>query len=292
MGIAMAATELILVTGASGNVGRHVVRRLLEEGRAVRVLTRDPARTAFPDGVEVVAGDLADPDSVRPALAGAGAVFLLWPTLAADHAADRTVPLLAEGGRRVVYLSARGVPDTGAGEAAEGIMGSHQMIERLLRESGADWTFVRPGGFAANVAPWFAELRDTGEVAMAHPGLSRALIHEADIAEVAVRALVEDGHGGAVYEITGPEALTQQEQARAVAEALGVPLRIRVLTEEEAVERMVAAGYPRDMSASVLAGQAAMLAAPDTPTPVFERVTGRKARDFRTWAADRVRALR
>ncbi|NYI95661.1 uncharacterized protein YbjT (DUF2867 family) [Streptomonospora nanhaiensis] len=286
----MAKTERILVTGATGNVGRHVVRRLLEEGRPVRVLTRDPARAVFPEGVEVVTGDLADPESVRPALAGAGAVFLLWPTLRADHAADRTVPLLAEGGRRVVYLSARGVPDTGSGEEAEGVMASHQMIERLLRESGADWTFVRPGGFAANVAPWFEELRDTGEVAMAHPGLTRALIHEADIAEVAVRALVEDGHSGAAYEITGPEALTQEEQARAIAETLGVPVRIRILTEEEAVERMVAAGYPRELSESILAGQAAMLTNPDTPTPVFEQVVGRKARDFRSWAADRARA--
>ena len=128
---------MILVTGATGRVGGSVLNQLADKGIAVRALVRDPGRAAVPDGVEVAVGDLADPSTLGPALDGVDSVFLVWPTLAADHAAAEVIGEIAKRVRRVVYLSARGV----SADATEGILGSHAMIERLNADSGVEWTF-------------------------------------------------------------------------------------------------------------------------------------------------------
>lgn len=286
----MAENRPILVTGATGNVGKHVVRRLLEEGRAVRALTRDPARADLPAGAEAVAGDLGDPGSLGPALEGIDAAFVVWPTLQADEAAPETVPAIAARARNIVYLSVMGLPEHDAPDApSEGIMGSHMLLERLIRKSAADWTFVRPGGFAANLAGWIPQIRATGTVRAPFAELARPLIHEADIAEVAVRALIDPGHSGAAYEITGPEPISQAEQARIIGEELGVPARFEELSPEEAVQAFITDGLPARLAQDIIQGHAAMAEHPESTTDTFEKVTGVPPRSFRQWAADRAR---
>jgi uncharacterized protein YbjT (DUF2867 family) len=100
----------ILVTGATGKVGDSVLSQLRDQGLAVRALVRDPRRAALRDGVEVAHGDLADPASLGSALDGVDSVYLVWPTLAADHAAAATVAEIAQRARRIVYLSAMASP--------------------------------------------------------------------------------------------------------------------------------------------------------------------------------------
>ncbi len=272
---------MILVTGATGNVGRHVVARLLESGAGVRALTRDPEAARLPEGAEVVRGDLAAPESLGAALDGVDSVFLVWPTLSADHAAPEVVEAIA--GRRVVYLSSRGA----SAEAGPGtILGSHALLEGLIEGSGAEWTFLRPGGFAANTLLWADQIRNTGVVRWFHGAAGRSLIHERDIAAVGVLALTGDGHTGATYELTGPEALTQTEQVAAIGAAIGRTLRWEELPPETARRQMVDQGMPPEFTGQILDAHARMVENPETVTPTVEKLTGAPPTTYAEWAAD------
>lgn len=276
---------MILVTGATGNVGREVVGGLRERGLAVRALTRDPARAGLPADIEVVAGDLAEPESLEPALAGVDAVFLVWPSMQADHAAAEAIKRITERVPRVVYLSARGVPDDPS-VRAEGILGSHQLIEGLLRDSGATWTFLRAGGFAANTRGWAAQIQAGDVVRWFHGRAARSLIHERDIADVAVLTLTEPGHDGAAYELTGPEVVTQVEQVRAIGEAIGRPLRFEELPRSAAIAMLADTGLPEPMAAGIVDAHATMAEVPETTTDMVERLTAHPARPYSQWARD------
>ncbi|MGW4638465.1 NAD(P)H-binding protein [Sphaerisporangium sp. NPDC004334] len=276
---------MILVTGATGRVGGHAVSALLAAGAETRALARDPAAARLPDAVEVVPGDLAKPETLEAALDGVEAVFLLWPTLSADHAAPAAVEAIAARVRRVVYVSARGVP-RGREESDGTILGSHARLESLIERSGMEWTFLRPGGFAANTLMWAPQIRETGTVRWVHGAARRPLIHERDIAAVGVRALSAPGHGGAAYELTGPQALTQVEQVTLIGEAIGRPVRWEELSPEVAQRAMVAQGMPASLARDILDGHAAMVTAPETVTTTVEEITGTPATGFATWARD------
>lgn len=276
---------MILVTGATGTVGREVVAGLLERGVAVRGLTRDPAGAGLPADVEVVAGDLARPETLEWVSDEVDAVFLVWPSVQADHAAAESIKRITERVGRVVYLSARGVPDDPS-VRAEGILGSHQLIEGLLRGSGVDWTFLRAGGFAANTRGWAAQIQAGDVVRWFHGRAARSLIHERDIADVAVRTLTEPGHSGAAYELTGPQILTQIEQVRAIGEAIGRPLHFEELPRPGAIDLLAGTGIPESMAAGIVDAHATMAESPETTTDTVERLTGRPARTYAEWATD------
>ncbi|MFC7330764.1 NAD(P)H-binding protein [Marinactinospora rubrisoli] len=275
----------VLVTGATGNVGRHVVTRLLAEGVPVRALTRDPATAGLPDGVAGYRGDLSEPATLREALDGAGAVFLVWPFLTAE-AAPAVLERVAGHTERLVYLSSSGVRDD-LPEQADPINAFHADIERMVRATGLDWTFLRAGGFAANALQWAGQIRATGVVRAPFGTASRALIHEADIAAVAVRALLDDGHSEATHILTGPAPLTQAEQVRLIGEAIGRPTRFVEQPPEEARADMVAAGWPENVVDGILNAHSAMTkGAAGQVTGTVQAVTGRPARTFAEWARD------
>jgi uncharacterized protein YbjT (DUF2867 family) len=272
---------VILVTGANGKVGGSVLTQLLDVGVAVRAVVRDPRRAALPAGVDVVTGDLADPDSLGPALAGVDSVFLVWPTIAADHAAPEVIAAIAKQARRVVYVSANGV----TADAAAGILGSHAMMERLIEDSGVEWTFLRPTGFAANTLGWAPQIRASGVVRWVHGAARRSLIHERDIAAVGVRALTEDGLVGERPVLTGPAAISQVEQAHTIGAAIGRPVLFEEISDDEA-RRGVFAGLPAAVADGLLAAHAALVANPELVNDTVERLTGRPAHTFAEWAAD------
>ncbi|MET8681119.1 NAD(P)H-binding protein [Streptomyces sp. NPDC004647] len=281
---------MILVTGATGNVGRAVVSQLREAGVPVRALVRDPAKAAdLPDGVEVVRGDLAEPASLEPALTGVDAVFLVWPFLTAE-AAPPVLAAIVKHTRRIVYLSSAGVHD--GVEPSDPINLFHSEIERLIRETRLEWTFLRPTGFASNDLGWAGQIRDSGVVRVPFGSLSRPLIHEADIAAVAAHALAEDGHAGARYVLTGPRSLTTEEQVDAIGKAIGRPLRFEEISRESARTAMLADGWPAEFADGMLDANAHMVEDPEPVTKTVEELTGAPARSFREWAEDHADAFR
>ncbi|GAA0986252.1 NAD(P)H-binding protein [Acrocarpospora macrocephala] len=269
----------VLVTGATGNVGRRLVAMLAEAGVTPRALARDPRSAGLPDEVEVVRGDLTDPDSLDAALKGVDSVFLLWPFLTAEGARP-VVDAIARHARHVVYLSAFSVRDD---RTENGVWGE---VEQLIKHAGTQWTFLRAGGFATNTLGWAGDIRGTGVVRAPYAGAARSLIHEADIAAVAALALTEDGHAGRRYVLTGPEVLTQAEQVRIIGEVIGRSLRFDEQPPEEAREQMIAAWGNPTFVDQALGYWASIVDEPEPVSSTVAELTGRPARTFREWARD------
>lgn len=279
--------NVILVTGATGNVGRQVVAQLLEKGATVRALTRNPAKAHFPAGVEVVRGDLSEPDSLPPALDGVTSVFL-FPVPGSAPAFLAAAKQQAI--RHVVMLSSGGVRDDVA-QQQDAIARFHAEIEQAIIASGLTWTFVRPGAFATNTLQWVPQIRAGDVVRAPYGAAAMSPIHERDIAAVAVQALTTDGHHGAKYSITGPESLTQVEELNLIGEALGRPLRFEELPPDVAREQM-SRYMPAPLADALLKVFASTIGKPAPVSSTVENVTGRPARTFREWAVDHVEDFR
>jgi uncharacterized protein YbjT (DUF2867 family) len=217
----------ILVTGATGNVGRNVVRGLVEAGQRVRALTRNPDKASFPPEVEVVGGDLRRPDALPEALGGVERMYL-FPVAATAQA---VVDLARESGvRRIVVLSSGAV--TGGVDTT-----FHLPVEQAVESSGLEWTHVRPGEFALNkLWLWGPSIRAERVVRDPFPEGAWYPVHEKDIADVATAALLEDAHVGKAYTLNGPELISHRQQVNAIADALGEPIRFELITPDEARE--------------------------------------------------------
>ncbi|UZJ30092.1 SDR family oxidoreductase [Streptomyces endophytica] len=280
---------MIVVTGATGNIGRSLVDRLLADGAAVRALTRDPARAQLPAGAEVVRADLTGSAAdFAPLLAGADALFL---NLAAggDRAALALVEAAAKAGvRRIVLNSSMAVTDTPADEN-NFIARMHATVERAVRDSGLEWTFVRGGNYATNALAWGPAIRESGVVRDAHPGAQGVPVHEADLADVAAVALLDrtGTHTGQAYLVTGPEALTVADQVAEIGRAIGRETRVEQITEEAAAEAMSGPHLPKEAALELVRMFGSTVDAPAFPlSDAVERVTGRPARTFAEWARD------
>jgi uncharacterized protein YbjT (DUF2867 family) len=211
----------VLVTGATGNVGRPVVRALLAAGREVRAAVRAPG-SPVPDGAEVVAFDFTDPGTWTATFRGVEAVFLVRPPQIANVRRDMAPALRAAraaGVRQVVLLSLQG---------AERVpVVPHAALERELRGSGMDWTFVRAAFFMQNLSTTHApDIRDRGEIVVPAGRGRTAFVDVEDVAAVAAAALLDpDGHRHRAWTPTGPDALTYAEVATVLGEVLGRPVR-------------------------------------------------------------------
>lgn len=278
---------MILVTGATGTVGRQVVAQLRERDMPVRAVTRSPGSAGLPAGVEVVRGDLADPASLEPHLAGVDAVFLVWPFTSPVQAAGLgagVVKVLARHVSRFVYLSA---------QAAAGRPDSFwATMERLIEDTGADWTFLRPTGFAVNTLMWADQIRGDGVVRWPYGAAARSLVHEHDLAAVAVRALTEERHAGQRYLLTGPEVITQADQVRIIGEVTGRTVRWEELAPSAARRELLAAWGDPGFVDSALTTWAGLVTRPEPVTRAVEEITGVPARTFRRWAGDHISDFR
>ncbi|MFV2172569.1 NAD(P)H-binding protein [Actinomadura sp. LOL_016] len=281
----------ILVTGATGHVGRRVVQRLVHRGAKVRAVTRRPERaTMLPESVEVVRGDLDEPASLAPALRGAERMYLFPVAATAEEVVGAAV---AAGVRRIVTLSSG---------AVEGGFDTdfHLPVERAVEASGAEWTHVRPGEFMLNkLWLWGPSIRAGNVVRDPFPDAGWCPVHEDDIADVAVAALLEDGHAGTAPLLNGPEFLPHRQQVRLIAEALGREVRFERVTPAEAREAYRRQGGFAAENADFLLGfedysgasadpadRAAIDLSASGPLPTAEDVTGRPARTFAQWARD------
>ncbi|MFI8086358.1 SDR family oxidoreductase [Kitasatospora sp. NPDC086009] len=279
---------MIVVTGATGNVGRPLTQALAEVGEQVTAVSRRAA--AVPDGVRHVVADLAEPTSLVPVLDGAKALFLL---LSGDlHAAGaRPADLIglaaAAGVRRVVLLSSQGV----ATRPLDPSRVAMRAVEDALRESGLDWAVLRPGGFASNALAWAQSVRTEGTVAAPFGDVGVPVVDPVDIAGVAAACLLDDRHTGRVYELTGPEVITPRRQAEALAAVLGSPLRFHELTREEARATMTRF-VPVELADDTLDIISAPNPAELRISPDVERVLGRAPHPFTEWVTRNIAAFR
>lgn len=276
----------ILVTGATGTIGGAVVEQLAAAGVPVRALTRNPAKAVLPAGVEVVGGDLTRPGELP--LAGVTAVFLL-AAVESDSAAAHARAFLdnAPDLRRVVFLSSNAVTVRRPGSYE-----LHHDVERVIEASGVAWTHVRPGEFMANKLVWARTIKSDDVVRAPFPESVGAPVHEADVAEVAVRALLDDVHAGKAYTLSGPEALTHRQQAEAIGRGLGRPIRFEHLTYGQARASLIRdEGLPYDVAEYLLGYMAQHAEEPATVTPDFTQVTNHPGRTLTTWATDHATTL-
>src|SRR5262249_35678880 len=172
------------------------------------------------------------------------------------------------------------------------VRGLHAQIEQLIEASGLQWTFLRPGMFAANARFWWAtQIRAGDVVRWPHVAAPTAPIHERDIAAVAVRALCEDGHAGAEYVLTGPQSMTQAEQVYTIGSVIGRSLRIEEISPDEARRELLAI-MPAFIVNMLLDAWAAAIGQPALVTSTVAEVTGGPARTFLEWAADHAAEFR
>ncbi|MDX3337031.1 NAD(P)H-binding protein [Streptomyces sp. ME02-6979.5a] len=270
----------ILVTGATGTVGRRVVEQLLERGEHVRALTRDPARAELPAGVDVVRGDLTDPASLEPALDGVTGLHLITfggGLFAPLETGEEILGLARQAGvRRVTVLHG----------------GGGTPMESAVRASGFAWTVVMPVEFMANALEWAPGIRSEGVVREPFVDRLSAMVHESDIGAVAAVALTEDGHGGQEYLVTGPQVLTVRDKAAAVGAARGADVELVELTEEQARESWRGQGMPEDVIAFLIGVYRDTPPEGRTVIDTVEKVTGRPARTFAQWAEEHAEHFR
>lgn len=275
----------VLVTGATGRVGGQVLAQLTARGVPVRAMTRDPARAAFPDGVDVVAGGPGDAAAVAAALDGVEAVFLVLVGDVVEQVrgfAEGVAAAAGGGPRRVVLLSSSSVLHP----VAHRIGDEHREAERVISTIAPETTFLRPGPFHSNSFWWAGSIRSTGSVRCLVGNRAGAPIDPADVAEIGVRALTESGHAGAAYELTGPHLLTSGDQTRIIGAAVGRVIGFETATHDEAVAAFTAAGSEPDVAAGNLTALRSRQVPWGRATDTATTLLGRAPRSFRAWVAD------
>jgi uncharacterized protein YbjT (DUF2867 family) len=287
----------IVVVGATGRIGREVVRQLAAKGRAVRALVHsaEKGKALEQSGVEVAYGDLGRPESLAEAFKGAAEMFLLSPVHAslAEREQNAIEAATRASLRHVVLLSGRGA----ALDSPSMLIRMHARSERVLRDSGLEYTIIRPDYFMQNLLGLAPSTRARGCFESTFIRAPHCMIDCRDIAAVAVAALTEDGHAGQSYELTGPEALSMLQVAEKLTSALGLQVNCVEISPEQLRTGMLAMGVPEWLVTDMTAGPG-----PDerlAPTSVVADVThqpprslGQFVRDYAFAFGDGIQALR
>ncbi|WP_181721875.1 NmrA family NAD(P)-binding protein [Nocardia gipuzkoensis] len=266
-----------LVTGATGNTGRHVVGELVRRGERVRALTRNPTAAAriLPPDVELVAGTHTAPRMLDAALEGVGRLHVTVTAGLAEAGPELVRRAVAAGVRRITVVWG----------------GAVGPVEQAVADSGVEWTRLEPQEFMSNTLTWIESIRAEGVVREPYDFPS-ALVHEADIAAVAAVALLDDGHSRRAYNLTGPQSLTPRERIEILSPAVGRDIAFVPITHEQAIDRLVATGVPRADAEYVIGWYAAPSEDSTTVVDTVERITGRPARTFSQWVAEHAERFR
>jgi uncharacterized protein YbjT (DUF2867 family) len=270
---------MILVTGATGNVGAELVRALTGGGEQVRALIRrDADRATLPAEVDAFVGDLNQPGTLAGAVDGVSAIHLL----SGYEGIER---LLGDARRarveRVVLQSSSAVP---SGDVSNAVARYHILSERAVRDSGLGWTFLQPNSFMSNTLQWIPQLRAGNVVRGPFADVPVATIDPYDVAAVSARALTSSDHEGRSYRLSGPDSLLPADRARVLGEVLGRELRFEGQSDVEAREEMLAsmpAEYVDAFFSFFADGKLDESEVRDT----VERVSGRPPRSFEQWAS-------
>jgi uncharacterized protein YbjT (DUF2867 family) len=260
---------MILVTGATGNVGGAVVEALRAAGQDVRAVSRR-------DRV-----DLNDPATVP--FAGTTAAFFM-----SGYAPGLFTAAKDQGVERAVLLSGSSAEN---GDRANAVSRYMMDSEHALKASGLAHTILRPHAFFSNALRWLPQLRAGDVIREAFPEVPTSAIDPADIAAVAAAALTGDDHAGRTYRLTGPEALKIADRVRILGEALNRPLTLDPFTDEEAREDM-SKSMPPEYVDAFMAFYTGGTLDESMVLPTVEQVTGRPPRSFAAWAAEHAHEFR
>jgi uncharacterized protein YbjT (DUF2867 family) len=281
--------EPVLVTGATGRLGGAVLDLLVAADVPVRALTRRAEAPGLPPEVEVATGDLTEPESLDAALEGAGAVFLVWTAPPATVPA--VVERLAAHARKVVLLSAPHRTPHPFFQQPNPMATLQAEIEKHLAATDLESTIIRPGMLASNALFWWAStIRSGGVVRWPYGAAETAPVDDRDVAAVAAHTLVQDGHSGGDYVLTGPDALSHADQVAVIADVLGRPIRFEELSPDE-FRRETQDSWPRPAVEMLLAAWGATLGEPAYVTSTVAEILGSAPRTFRQWAADHAAAF-
>jgi len=274
---------MILITGASGNVGKEVLKQTAQTGVRLRAAFQSLSKASVPSGVEAVMVDYNQPETLREALKGVDRVFLVGPPTAQLPALERrAMDVIKQSGvQLVVKLSAMGGRDAIFPR-------QHAESEDYIRSCGISCVVLRPNGFMQNMVNYNAASINTQNAFYGTEGDGRvSQIDIRDVAAVAVKALTEDGHAGKAYTLTGPEALTNDEIARILSETTGRKIQYINLLPAQLREALLTAGVPEwnadallDLQRLYREGKAAAV------TQDVEQILGRKPVSFAQFARD------
>ena len=271
---------MFLITGATGNVGREVVKLLLAEGRKVAAVSRNPARTIFPPEAQLIKGDPSRPATLATAFDGIGAV-LLAPRALAGAARELVSLAVSKGVRRAVVLSAVTVQ---LGGGYRRFADEFREIEHAVRVSGLEWTLLRSADYASNAMAWAEQIRVGNVVRGAYGDSATSTIHEWDVAAVVARSLVDPTHAGQTFVLTGPQSLTQRDKVQSIGHAIGKKLTWEEIPPDQVRHAMLARGLPEDVPDRMLGYLADHVRQPGPSSDTVERLLQRPALTFNEWA--------
>lgn len=274
---------MILITGATGNVGRELVGQLLDKGAPVRALGRDERKlAALPARVEQVVGDLDNPETLEVAMQGVEHVYIVTPVT------QQVINLLeaARGaGVRLVVKQSTIEADRSLGPGKW-----HRQQEILIEASGLDWTFLRPTMMMVNTIEWWAAtIKSQGAVYFPGGKGRVSPVDPRDVATVACAVLTQPGHAGQIYPLTGPESLTIGEMVQTIGRVLGKPLRYVSVPSFAAAMWMRRSGLPKYVAEALVETLGALRRCEYAyVTDAVERVSGCKPRSFEMWCRDHI----
>jgi uncharacterized protein YbjT (DUF2867 family) len=282
---------MLLITGATGTVGRPLVELLIGAGAPVRAVSRDPAVAELPDGVELICGDLSQPESIASALAGVTALFLN-PRAVGTHAVELLRLAREHAVAKVVTLSAANVDDDLDQQPSRSRGDRNKEVEEAALNSGLQWVSLRPGTLAVNTLhAWGAQIAAGDIVRGPYPSFAEAPIHEQDLAEIAVRAMLTDELVGHKLQLTGPQSLTHEQMITIVGEVVGRPLRYQQIPAPTARQNMIAEGFVPALADALLAWWARGADRPALVANQVQQILGTPARPYADWVADHASAF-
>ena len=281
---------MILITGSTGNVGSEVVNQLASAGHKVRALVRDTKEASgkFPTTVDIVVGDLDNIDSLVNAMKGVERVYLLAPMTPSIVKQEANV-IDAAKRASVKHVVKHSV--LGAQYEAIAMAKWHRTGEKTLESSGVAWTHLRPSGFFTNTLGWAQMIKNGGTVYYPTGDGKLGMVDTRDIAAVAVKTLTENGHEAKSYEITGPKALSTQDQVDIIGRTIGKPVKFVNVPDQAARDSMLGQGMQTQIVDAMIefcgiirAGQAALV------TDTVQKLTGRQPRTFEAWVKENTNA--
>jgi uncharacterized protein YbjT (DUF2867 family) len=283
---------MIMITGATGNVGRPLVTKLLARGTKVRAISRHPKTAGLPDGAEVVQADPSQPESLEGCFDGVTAIFL--NARAVKTAASKVLTVAKRAGVvRAVALAAANVDEDHVRQPSRWRGDFNAELEQAVIASGLEWVSLRPTEYASNyLGLWAAQLRSGNLIRAPYGASQHAPIDERDIAAVAVEALLTDRLLRQKVPLTGPRSQSARELADTLAEALGRQIGFEEISPEVARQAMLAQGFPEGFVTGYLLLQADAVDRPALVTHTVEEILGRPATDFATWATDHAESFR